>query len=711
LTFADEKAKQTTRRFMLVQLSFAKDLSDVLEAEGGGVFSTTFDPPVTIESVKDGANDLTETTASSPSSSQFYYDEDSGLLRVNLGIEGSALYVVATCSLRITSRETGVVASRDPTDTATAKRLWEPRLATDPVIRESVKNAFAGVFTLEEISIEIKNEDRWLQQFVSSVDSLRDKEVLVWLCLQDVTNIRRVFTGKSRSLQLAPSQASIDVYDSFSLLDQGAYFGDTAGEAIYLKNGGTFTGLDPTRQGLPCRLIAAKFSRYKQKPGGVWPYYPSVVFDGESSLDPEFLEEAHCIDYSSTISTSNNRQWGLCRTLDGLRNIVVGTRSGVPVNSGSLTGLTFSAAVWATMDLQIGDTVSFATGHYGRVVKIESVLTTKQVWFRTTATVSPAIVNATAITVHPAVELVIVDSAGVAYYPIYGRDYTITDVATTGGNVFHRIDFVSSFESVTWNSIDWFGELNEAVAPGIDPGRHKVFFKVRPATTNLSHANFLKTLCESAGLTVNAASFTAADAAFSANALLSVPWFDQTDYGTYRDYAEGILESTLGYLSVNDSGEVVYELVSTVSPTATRDDNLVVRDSATCSMDFNDIVVVIIAYNPHDYSDETTIGASSATEEGTLGIYVHGVLTQTQMRHYLDTIATRLADIIEIRSRAIITYNWTTETEDLDTSIADDLTLESDQVLGGVGSVAVKVIRLEKSTKGVAVTAVQIQGV
>jgi hypothetical protein len=71
--------------------------------------------------------------------------------------------------------------------------------------------------------------------------------------------------------------------------------------------------------------------------------------------------------------------------------------------------------------------------------------------------------------------------------------------------------------------------------------------------------------------------------------------------------------------------------------------------------------------------------------------------------HRVDDIKNYLA------SRQAV-YSFKTATKLLDANIGDDITLESDIVLGGSGSVNLKIISLEKSANGVQVEATDLLG-
>jgi hypothetical protein len=104
--------------------------------------------------------------------------------------------------------------------------------------------------------------------------------------------------------------------------------------------------------------------------------------------------------------------------------------------------------------------------------------------------------------------------------------------------------------------------------PDLNPQIMLVAYKVKPLHSDQLHGSILKKILESAGLTVNSSSITAMNTLFSVNGAFSIPYFDEDDYNPYYKYIEDLLQSTLGYIFLNNSFEIEYELFSTPSSTS-----------------------------------------------------------------------------------------------------------------------------------------------
>jgi hypothetical protein len=286
--------------------------------------------------------------------------------------------------------------------------------------------------------------------------------------------------------------------------------------------------------------------------------------------------------------------------------------------------------------------------------------------------------------------LVVADQIGGIYYPLYGRDYTATTSATSGGNVYLKITFVNNFEA------------NHAGLTTLDPGIHSVTYRVRPDTTNGSHGKVVKMILENAGATVNAATVTAADAAFSSNVAFSIPQFDETDYSENIKYLQLIFSSALSYISLNNDFDFEYHLFQTPSSTTEITDVDIINDSFKVEIDYQDIIHQLIAYNPHWSSAEAVANPSdspSSTEENLTAKYLHGINRVKRFRHVLETITSRLPDIIAVRSNRKASYLFDTKIINIDNILGDDLLIETGGILGGGSSKQLMILSLTKSPK------------
>jgi hypothetical protein len=702
----------TSRRFAMLRVTPRRYLSTDATLVSGRVatYQYSFGYPIVVEKLElNGTtmNEVANLAAIIDDSLNTYYavDEDNGIIyfHVSGGFQAATDHVVAFRHL-FYSTAANLYWYEDPADSGTPTRYWEGRLGPVSPIRQSIASSLSGVFSIEASSFEIANSDAAFQREVTSDDSYRDCDVKLWLCIDTPASHQLVFSGRGKRVQVSDRAATLHVYDAFARMRQSCFYGDEAGEAIFSIGGGYFPNMDSKRDGEPCRLILGKHSRWRTRPNR------NIAFTCEL-LDAEYLHEAICTNYDPNISTSTNREWTLCRTKDTIRSVTWGALSSI-TDSGNIVFASFSNATWASMDVVVGDCVKFTDGAktaWGRVVRIIQVGgTTWEVTVATNRTTTATFSGSTTITSYPAVSVIIKSNDGNEYGAFYNLDFTVASSATSGGNLRHTLTFVNNFEANPHLGATASVSGCTVALGTLDPGQHRVFFRIRPNVTNASHGTVLKKLCTDAGLATNAASFTAADAAFDADCLMSIPQYDETEYKSILEVAQSIVDSTLGYVTLNDSVEAVYKLLT--APSA----GSVVTSSEfaglSSDVEYADIVTEIYASNPHDYADSNGVGASTASTSSGRAAHLHKLTNVLQMRHVLDTIASRLDEHLAVKSRPTTLYSWRSAARDILLDISEDVTLTDARVLGSDGTVNLKVVGTEKSPREISITAIPVEG-
>ena len=579
------------------------------------------------------------------------------------------------------------ILPEDPTTSESSSnplRAWEPRLLDSPRLKQSVKNVLDGVFSIESTTISLQNQDGELQQYLSLKDSLSDAEVDVWVCLDSANNIQRAYQGKCKSVGGDIDVVDFEVHDSFTRLNQKCLMGDTADECYFTSSG--FSSVDPKNLDRPVPYIVGPYSRFTVS-------HEAVEF---KSVLAENLYEAVCTSYDGEESTSLNRTWGLCRvSSDGLRVPTIGAINSI---SGSEdVDLGFTVGEWANVEIAIGQFIKFEESGdtaYGEVYEINT--STRTISLLVTGTTRSW---TTSVTLTPsAAPTIKVTTSDSEFVLTWGFEYTFSETTTTGGNKYVSITFLNNFEALN-------GNLSV-----LHPRTHQIFFRVAPSVVSANHADVVQSICESSGLTVDSTSFAASKAELSALGYFSMPQFDESDFGTYRDYLQLLLKSTLGIVYLNNDFQVAYDLLAAPSSSdiTTANDHLI---GPNFSVEYQDIVTQLIAYNPHN-SDQPNVGyteSSGSTVESFKARYLHAVQNVDRFRHVLNDISGRLQAILDVRSSRRATYRFKTATKHLDAEIGDDMQLESSVLLGGDSSTDLKIVSLDKSLDDVEVEATDLQ--
>lgn len=682
--FSTLKSNQATDKFNLVRIEPARFANDDLTDIGGGKYTITLSGFV-VSQVKENNTSLSLVT-SGPAAGEYTYNESTSLLTIYPNAAPSTTNaIIVYYYLFYTSGEDNVV-TEDPENSSTTSRNWESRINLPPSIQNSIKNILAGVLTINGSTLSLVNDSGDLNAYFSENDSWFNKNIKIWACIDSSENIQKVFEGSISKVSININNIILSIVDEMANFDVPAFLGDDKSETYVTKS--DYANVDPRRANKPIPFIFGTLSRYTTIPETV------TNLTTAEQIDPGSLYESTCIDYTTNLSTTTNREWLACRTADGALDFSC-TPSNISNADANFTRLDVTAGEAAKF--HIGDTfyVDHSSTNYPvRVYYVDRVnnyvYVTKEATIVTTDTIEAN-----------DMPTVIVSERDVAYYLLYGRDYTVTETATSGSNYIYKIVLEDNFEA------------NHAGLTTINPGVNSVLFRMKPDITNAVHGNVLKKLIESVGLTVNSASITTANTTLTSRCNFSIPQFDETDFKPYYRYIELLLGSTFGCIFLNNSFEIEYKLFDTPSSSTTLTDNDILLDSFNMNLDYQDIITQLIGYNFHYSANEVTEMAAtpSVTEVSNKAQYLHEINKTVRFRHILEDMSNRLSDIMNFRSERLVIYNFNTVAVNLDSLIGDDLKLEKTGLLGDDSSRIVTLTKAEKNTNSVSISAVDFIGV
>lgn len=683
MTIASEKVRLATERFLLVRMNPARYILPVLNA---GVYEITL--PFIINRVERNGVPIAKVSATPLNPDEWFQDESTGLLQVNLASppDDTSNVLVVFHYLFYTGTIFRAI-SEDPADPATPIRDWQPRIQNYPSILQSIDGIYNGVFTINDTQIVLINEDRNFQNNLGDDDSFFNKQVDVWLCINDVSNIQKIFTGSVNKISIAQNTVSITCADTFNRLKSKATMGDAAEEIYFSEDG--FPDVVDKDVGKPCRFILGNSSRYGSR---IWATGSGGAPD-QYTLDE--CNEAVCIS-SAEVGTSNNRVWGACRIAGSLKIQNIGTIDDV-VNISGAWGVKFSSI----SNVVVGDTFKFNNGgdQYGNFSHVGSFTFGGNPYdaiidFLTTPpNIGDTVTNLVSF------GLAIKDPVNQAIQPSrLEYDFTLAQSATSGGNTYIEITFANNFESHYS-----FGTL--------EPAKHVAFYRASNDAAE-KHGDALALFANKVGLPVNTASITAANAALDVYVQFSIPYFDEQDYDTYLKYSQDILSSTLGFLKINADFEAEYNLLEAPTSTDIRDKFLTLNESTSVDVEYQDIKTQIIAYNPHNASIPATsvTPSPSETRDKPKSKYLHGIENVTRFRHVLETITDRIDAHANLKSERFARYKFATATQDIDSEIDTDVQLENDIILGTTKIKDVKIITIDKAPKLTSIEASDLKG-
>lgn len=665
MTFAAIQQLQASDKFLLVRANPSRWINDDLTVDTGTVYTATFTYP--ISEVKENGTALSLVTGS-PASGEYSYDEDNNLLTVHLSAAPSASNAIVLRYFTFFTTSRVRVVTEDPEVSSDPLREWEPRILKSPSVEQDASNVLDGYLDISSSSMELINNEQELQQYFGDNDSWFNAPITMWHCLNSVDNIQKIFEGKIIAASLSRKSLVLSMQDKLRPLKDPALMGDSV--AYFSK--ADFANVDPNREGLPIPFIFGSASRYKL-------LVDSATSYGGYKLDPDTLYDATCTNFSTTISTSTNREYGVCRVATA--GFLDFSFTPSAINSAPADYQVLTGTVNEIAKFRIGDTFIDSSSNPHRVLDVGS----------TTITITKLTVFSGSVSANNCPSIVIT-TGGNDYYLLYSRDYTATVTATSGGNKYLKITLVNNFEAT-------FG------ISALDPQISRIRYRVRPAGSQL-HGDVMDTILSAAGLGVDATAIAAANAVLPVNAAFSIPQFDETDHGEYYKYIQLILKSAFGFIYLNNSGNIGYELFATPTSTDQRTDTDIEEDTFNINLQYQDIVTQIIGYNPHASSIEYPNSAASASS--VKAQYLHGVNRATRYRHILENFSTRVSDILDVLSNRRATYEFSSKQLDYDSEIGDDVELSKNNLLGNDSARDVKILGLNKRVNKTIIKAIDL---
>lgn len=673
MSIATEKVKLATERFVLIRMNPARYILPVLNA---GLYEITL--PIILNKIERNGILLTKVSSTPSTNDEWYQDESTGLLQVKLASapNDTTNILIAYYYLFYTGTIFRAI-SEDPEDDATPIREWQPRIQSYPSFLQSIDNIISGVFTINDTDITLINADKDFQNYLTDDDSFFNKEIDVWLCINDVSNIQKIFKGAIKKVVGNQNTITISCTDVFNKFKSKATMGDSLDEIYFTEAG--FPDVLQKDKDKPCPFILGNFSR--------WLTLKREDFSSLGTPDDYIFSEGNeavCVS-TDVVSTTTNRIWGCCRQHGDLKMQSIGTIDATANISGA-HGIKLSSY----SNLYVGDTFKFNNGvdQYATIVHVGAFTFMANPYDiiidLTTAAPAP---GDTAIA-SPSFCVIVVDpSNNLPNTLYYGRDFTVSTTVTSGGNNYVEVTLTNNFEASFT-----FGDL--------DPNAHKIMYRTSSDDPR-THAEVIQEICDLVGIATDPVSFAAADAALNVYVQFGIPNFDEQDYDIYLKYVQDILSSTLGFLKINSDLEVEYNLLEAPVSTLVRDKFLTINEQTGTDIEYQDIITQLIAFNPHNSSFQvtSTTPSPSETREKPKSKYLHGIDNVVRFRHVLETITDRIDDHMNLKSERFAKYKFGTATEDVDSEINTDLQFENDIILGTTKVKDVKVLTIEKSPK------------
>lgn len=699
-------------------------LNPQLAAVGGGsnawqyVFAATVNPVA----VRRNATVLTRTTTLTSTYDTWFWDESTRTLSIvidpGLSFDPEELTPCAeafVCDYELywTSGEHRV-DYRDPLDDTTAQVLWEPRIRTPPTFTQNVDSIEDGVFSIGSSPVEIVNSGNYIQQYLTVNDSFHSKPISVWYALNGEKKL--VYVGLCNSLRVSTDVATLAFVDAFSKFRRTATFGDGAFDSVLTEDWGY---INPSDKGRPIPMFFGKGSRGDRV---IVPAYVNNCAGGLAP-DPKSANRGINIDYSPANPANTDSIWLLGRVPPGgIKTLSFGTLTGISVSSGTYTAAWSRASTSAARpNVQTGDTFSVTVGvnpYYGTIMSdvVDDVggLTgtyTFKLQSAADGTIYSAAITYTAAvfgTGIKGVQACVYNSQNGKIAPLtVGRDFGVIEEATSGGNTFVLIQFISDLIT-TWHPSS--GVFPDDV---IDPAVHEVYFILEPAgetsddeseTDEHRARNIVKAIVEHCGMTMaDIPPGSTEGIAVRDIAQFQVPYFDEIDPNDYLKYLQDLLGSVGAMLYITADGEIGYRSLLSAFTVAdyTHDSVNITDGSWFMDVDFNDIITSIIAYNPH------APVTGSHTLESPRAKYLHGIDNPRQVRHLMYDGEAATAWIYLKTNRKVL-YSFASSVTDIDRELAGELMVDTARVAAALSESATQKMLVVGVERGLSESSVTV---
>lgn len=691
MTFTSQITRQASERTILARITPKRDVTLQLTLVAGTEYQVAI--PYNVMSVTLNGVALTRLTAAPTVLNSFFYNATTGVLFVNSATPPNATTGVYIAFYRIyLTSGPGAALPDDPSVLTAGQTLhqWEPRIGSDPSFAIGFDNITKGVFQLSQLTLDAANSDNFFNKYFTNQDSFYNAKVDIWAFIDSITNIRRFYTGIVASLSIGDT-LNLRVNDFFNRLIQTADMGSRVGAQFFTTDlYGPF--IQPSAEGTIVPFICGASSRVKNViltqntnlPGAA-PVPGRNIFSSDGTTN-----EAYCaLTYTNEVFTNVNRRWNLCRVpYDGVAASAIRVNSFTSLSRVSIGidgGRTIAVFANGPNALyQPGDTFRWVQAGITHSCVVISNVTTiiaglpYNLVMEFGEVIGPAITVASTSVSVPAMGLQMdfgppdpLDFAYISgrYFLRYGVDYNLVEVSENAPGLPNRqrriqIQFVNNFE----------GNLHENTinAPGaISPERVKLYYRVSPAFP-FTHGALLQRFAQLSGMSFNAATFTAADAALPVNVAMQIPAASESAADAYLKYAQKILGSTFGYLTVNDLAEVEYYLLSAPAAGSQISENNSIQDAT--SVEYQDISTAIVAKN---VDIPTVVKAEDPAVR-----YLHEIENTLTFEHVLQDISTRITAIFTILKRRKAVYSATLSHNFLTMLLGQDISLIGSDVLG-----------------------------
>lgn len=638
MSYSTEKNLAYTEKNFLCVVEPAKQVTDWTLLGGTVYFSDFSVSDEFIEYVSgitsDGSS-LTITTGT-PSIGQYKWDYENRKIYINVGGNPSGYFIVVFFELYFSTKT--INTNRDPLDINSTVVYFSPRII-DPTIPEIDQNDLL-LFGSNSGSLKLINTDSAF--YIYDDVSFNNKNIKIFHVLNDITNIKLIYTGKISAYSINDSLVSLSYRQvDFIFNNQiNSYLPVANIPSKGFFNKTDFPNLDPNFDG----------------------YAIKIIYGQCDDIQPIN------IDYSETATTTTNRNW------------VVRSDS---ANKHQLNSSVLAFPVSTTTRIYIGP-------HFFRIEDAVKIIISGTPRYSFVSAVGSNYID-----ISPSLPLAPLsgDSAqrsSIGYVKIklstgsilnlcYGRDFTESNFA----NGSLGITLTNNFEAN--HSITLFDPKGDSIFVRCYGKKHTS--DNDSVTGNLTKASLvLVDIFENYLKLTTEMNKTQIESVAARSISIAIPDQNSTIFPTYREIIADINKSVLGQIFYDQNQKLVYRLIGPMgSSTLTIDDRMLINfgvlfDGADISNQ-----LTVFYYKKENANGSKQISHKRINKFSSIASYLHEVEGSLDLFTYLlhDNEANEIAEhykiIYEDWQRV---YSIELKTQLAESLIGDVVELERDRMIG-----------------------------
>jgi hypothetical protein len=665
MTLIVEATKQSHKRDVLIKMNHIRDITDQLVLDSGSdwyIEDYNLDPYIIVQSgffLTFGftGTTLDVTTVYTPSDTNPVYAYHNAFLT-----NGTSKYL----------------DKFDPTGAISDVVEWEPLLLTTPTVSQSSNDIIEGQVSISSSGFSVSLLTDFAKYFGVD-DSFYHANISYWYGFNDEYEL--FYEGIIEDHSLTSTKANFTVKSPLKKLKQTAYLSDDISNCVLRKS--DYSGIRNSDDGrpIPFYYATSHYRSISKREVSVANYYefpdanncPQVLgtsWTGEYDIPDDGIigRFPHAINdetITTTSITATTDAYGVTVTkfnasLANLKKLVVGCKVLIAYSGSSVHDTVIE--------------INYSGGYFIAQNSTSASLPISSV-------------------VRPGLQIFSTRTDSPEYRP----DYYVV-----GSLGYAQASTLLSTGHYLWS----YTSLGSNVSRKGQP-----HFFIAFVDTPTTHADAMDEIVSSVGLTKNSTSFTNADSDFVADAYFSIPKFGENSYPSALEMVQNIAASTLSLLYFDNSSELNYDIVGSISG-ATADYEItevdIIDNSIRKNTAYQDISSSYDIYNGMLLDGRWEAFGSSISGESLRSKVLYDIDKTFSKEHYLSTIpSTNETDIKNYITQKRLWYDFSLSPKFIKIQVGDVVEITTADINQG-DPTKMLVIGYQKSIDKVMVTCLEL---